>query len=347
MEYRVVNAQSNIRWVSMRGRGVTDSSGEISFFDAVIIDITENRNAEQKVRDREEMLDAMSQASKDAITIIDSRDEIIFWNKAAEHLFGFTAKEVIGRKKLHSIITLPEDQQKALAGMDEFKQSGTGEVLNSISELQAIKKNGEVFPVERAVAAFQMGGAWYAVGSIRDITERKKNEEELRRIATIDSLTGLTTRRHFLELAEQHLHQALRYSIPFCVCMFDVDHFKKVNDTYGHNAGDLVLAELSRLSISIMRETDVLGRIGGEEFAISMLHTTLPEAINAVERLRLKVEENSVITDKKQVYVTISAGVAQLSGKEQSIGDLLKIADEALYEAKNSGRNRVVTGGMK
>ncbi|MDH4318540.1 MAG: diguanylate cyclase, partial [Desulfobulbaceae bacterium] len=346
LEYRVVNTEGNIRWVSMRGRCENDSSAFPSFFDAVLIDITVNKIAEQKLRDSEEMLAAMSQAANDAITIIDSRDNIIFWNKAAERLFGYRADEVIGRQKFHAILTLSEDREKAYRGMVEFAKSGTGPVLDSVSELVAIKKSGEVFPVERAVAAFQMDGSWYAVGSIRDITERKKNEEELRKLATIDSLTGLYNRRYFLELAENQLNQARRYSLSFCVCMFDIDHFKRVNDTHGHDVGDIVLREIAELCCSVVRETDVVGRLGGEEFAVTMLHTALPEAMQAVERLRSRVEGSGISTDKGEIHVTISAGVAQLTGVAQSIGDLLKIADEGLYEAKNSGRNKVLVGGV-
>jgi len=346
LEYRVNPIEGDERWVSMRGRGELVSSGRSSFFDAVIIDITVNKLAEQKLRDSEEMLAAMSQAAHDAIIIIDSHDNIIYWNKAAERLFGYRIEEVLGRKKLHSIITLPEDRESAYRGMVEFGKSGTGQVMGNVSEMRGMKKTGEVFSVERAVAAFQMGGAWYAVGSIRDITERKKNEEELRRMATIDSLTGLHNRRHFLELADQQLNQARRYSLSLCVCMFDVDNFKAVNDTYGHDSGDVVLRNMAELGGSIVRDTDVIGRLGGEEFAITMLHTGLPEAIQAVERLRISVEKNSIVTDKGNINVTISAGVVQLTGVAQSISDLLKSADEALYEAKNGGRNKVVAGGF-
>lgn len=346
LEFRVINTQGIIRWVSMRGRCENDSPDIPSFFDAVIIDITVNKIAEQKLRDSEEMLAAMSQAANDSIIIIDSRDNIIFWNKAAERLFGYRSDEVIGRKKFHAILTLPEDREEAYKGMVEFGKSGTGPVLDSVSELVAIKKSGEVFPVERAVAAFQMDGSWYAVGSIRDITERKKNEEELRKLATIDSLTGLHNRRYFLELAENQLSQARRYSLSFCVCMFDIDHFKTVNDTHGHDVGDIVLREIAELCGSVVRETDVVGRLGGEEFAVTMLHTGLSEAMQAVERLRSRVEGHGISTKKGEIYVTISAGVTQLTAVAQSIGDLLKIADEALYDAKNSGRNKVHAGGI-
>ena len=197
--------------------------------------------------------------------------------------------------------------------------------------------------MERSVAAFQMDDAWYAVGSVRDITERKNAEKSLRELATTDSLTLLNNRRNFLELSSGEIKRAQRYVSPLAVFMFDVDHFKSVNDTYGHDVGDKVLKELAELSRKNIRESDIIGRLGGEEFAVTLPNTKRSHAERAAERLREAVANHSVLTEKEELSVTISIGVVMMQGEsEGDIDALLKTADRALYQAKEQGRNCVI-----
>jgi diguanylate cyclase (GGDEF)-like protein len=187
-----------------------------------------------------------------------------------------------------------------------------------------------------------MDDSWYAVGSVRDITDRKNAEKALRELATTDFLTSLNNRRNFLELSTKEIKRAQRYVFPLAVFMFDVDHFKLVNDTYGHDIGDKVLKELAELSRENVREGDILGRLGGEEFAVTLPHTEREHAERAAERLREAVANHKIITEQEELSVTISIGVVMMQG-EGSIDALLKTADEALYQAKEQGRNCIVT----
>jgi PAS domain S-box-containing protein len=140
---------------------------------AFLTDITSRKLAEIALRESEEKLLAMSVSSYDALIMIDAQDTIMFWNNAAERLFGYTRHEAIGRK-MHPLIALPEDQAKAFKGMPHFALTGTGPAVGTIQELLAVRKNGEVFPVERSVSSFRMRGRWFAVSSVRDISERRK-----------------------------------------------------------------------------------------------------------------------------------------------------------------------------
>ncbi|MDQ5911576.1 MAG: Sensor diguanylate cyclase [Pseudomonadota bacterium] len=179
-------------------------------------------------------------------------------------------------------------------------------------------------------------------GVFSDITERKRMLEELRHLATTDSLTGLCNRRHFLELCERELRRVSRYPTAIAMLMLDADHFKNINDTYGHDIGDQVLRIISRLCRAQVREVDVIGRMGGEELAILLPNTDFPVAQDIAERLRTAIAQTSLpLADGQMLRFTVSIGGCAFSGRKLAVDELLKTADQALYVAKNNGRNRV------
>jgi diguanylate cyclase (GGDEF)-like protein/PAS domain S-box-containing protein len=180
-------------------------------------------------------------------------------------------------------------------------------------------------------------------GILSDITERKRMVDELRYLATTDGLTGLLNRRHFLELCEHELQRRRRSDQHMGLLMLDADHFKRINDSYGHDIGDEVLRALSRLCRKQFREGDLIGRLGGEEFAI-LLPSSSPETTQDVaERLRMSIEQTHLpMPDGTMLRFTVSIGICTLPASQVAIGALLKLADQALYAAKRSGRNRVV-----
>ncbi len=166
--------------------------------------------------------------------------------------------------------------------------------------------------------------------------------EEVQRLATLDGLTNTFNRRHFMELAQTQLEAARRFSLPLSALMIDVDHFKSVNDRYGHAIGDRVLRGVADRCRSALRSIDVLGRYGGEEFVILLPGTPRGSASTILaERIRRAVAEEPIHTDAGPVHVTVSLGVAESTADTQDLAALLKRADAALYEAKQTGRNRV------
>lgn len=176
----------------------------------------------------------------------------------------------------------------------------------------------------------------------RDISTSKEMEKELRHLATIDSLTGANNRGHFLNLAGIELKRSRRYDMPLAVLLMDIDHFKSVNDTYGHDIGDEVLSALVDCCLAELRETDLFGRLGGEEFAAALIQTGVDEAMLVCERLCERLKNMSIRTRQGEISITVSVGLAMLTADDLSIDSVLKRADDALYRAKNSGRNRVV-----
>jgi diguanylate cyclase (GGDEF)-like protein len=164
---------------------------------------------------------------------------------------------------------------------------------------------------------------------------------DLVRLAEIDSLTGLYNRRQFLALAEQEWTRFRRYERPLSLLMMDIDFFKSINDRFGHDAGDKVIAGVANVCITTARSTDLLGRLGGEELALLLPETDLRSATHVAERLRLRIVEETIRVGGEWIPVTASIGVAEASLTVGSFPDLMKRADAALYAAKRNGRNRV------
>ena len=165
----------------------------------------------------------------------------------------------------------------------------------------------------------------------------------LEALATTDELTGLYNRRHFDRLLAGEHQRTTRYKTPLSIALVDVDHFKDVNDTYGHQMGDEVLRNMGSLIKSAVRTTDLAARYGGEEICVILPHTPLTGALELAERLRLLTEEATHTLGEHTIRKTISVGVSCSSAGAESAAELLKRADEALYAAKRSGRNRVMS----
>lgn len=172
--------------------------------------------------------------------------------------------------------------------------------------------------------------------------ELRQQKEAAEKVARIDALTGVASRRAFTERAELEIHRALRYRQPLSVVMVDLDRFKRVNDTYGHAVGDAVLVAFAQAIMAQIREVDMLGRLGGEEFAVMLPGIGAEEAMKVAERMRGAVQSTELMVGGQPLAFTASFGVAEFDGMELNIAGLLARADAALYQAKRAGRNRVV-----
>lgn len=178
---------------------------------------------------------------------------------------------------------------------------------------------------------------------IEDITKRIQMEKDLEKLATTDPLTGAKNRRSFLQLLKQELTRSQRYEHEFALLMMDIDHFKDINDTYGHHTGDKVLKLLVAEAHGILRGTDVFGRWGGEEFIVLLPELDLHKASTVAERLRGNLSKIEVSTDSGAlVRFTVSIGMTIVGNKDDVLDDIVNKTDKAMYMAKNQGRNRVV-----
>ena len=195
-----------------------------------------------------------------------------------------------------------------------------------------------MFPITIAAIAAVVFSAMLA--AILTVVFRQR--EDMQKLATVDVLTGLLSRRHFMVLAEQELGRAIRYKGDLSVLMVDIDHFKTINDTHGHQVGDRVLRRIGEVFRSVLREIDFVGRLGGEEFAVVLPETAILQAFEVAERLRRTIETTEISLEHGLPQtVSVSIGVSSLHDPETNIDTLLGRADRALYEAKSQGRNQV------
>ena len=308
----------------------------ITHFIATAKVITDRILAENALRESEERMRTITQMAANAIVMIDPAGAISFWNPAAEKLFGYSAEEAMGMN-LHKTIVPRRHYDDFRKGFSRFAETGEGVVLGKTLEMAARKKDGMEFPVELSISGIRIKEQWHAVGIIRDITERKQAEHKLREYAEKDSLTGLFNRRKFYETLEQERERAVRYARSLSLVMFDIDHFKAVNDAYGHAVGDQVLKTTASIVTDHIRKADILGRIGGEEFAVLATETTAESALALAEKIRSAIE----MADHDHVgRITVSLGVSEYDNG-LTLDEFVRRADEALYAAKNNGRNRV------
>ncbi|MCX8164707.1 MAG: GGDEF domain-containing protein [Aquificaceae bacterium] len=171
--------------------------------------------------------------------------------------------------------------------------------------------------------------------------ELEKKQKELEQLAYYDPLTGLPNRRFFFDHANLILESSKRYGTPLSLLVMDIDHFKRINDTYGHEAGDIMLKSFAEILRKSIRQSDMPARFGGEEFVLLMPNTNLQQGKVVAERIRVSFQNNFIIYDGNEINTTLSGGLVSFSPNVESIDELIKMADEALYKAKESGRNRI------
>ena len=262
---------------------------------------------------------------------------IVYVNPAFTALTGYNDDEVIGQstRLLHGPKTDPQTVAAVRAAM-ETQRPIRVELLN-------YSRDGEEFWIDTHIVPLRdaHGRVTHFATIGRDLTATKRLQLELRLMASTDPLTGLLNRRRFLEQAESDFQRSQRYQHELAVVMLDIDHFKAINDSHGHFAGDQVLVAMSRATENLLRNTDNLGRWGGEEFVILMPETPLAGAAILAERLRVELARLAVDTTGGALRFTVSAGVAARGGCDAGITDILQRADSALYAAKHDGRNRI------
>jgi diguanylate cyclase (GGDEF)-like protein/PAS domain S-box-containing protein len=294
------------------------------------------------------MIDALAQANRFCkaldhiaayIYMKDHNHHYVYANQPTLDLYKCSTEELIGKD---DSCFFPADTVSKLHAIDT-RVLEQGE--NIAQEIESISTDGDkrfFWEVKTPIYdSIDKSHTWGLCGISYDITERKFLEDELKRQARIDYLTGVNNRRHFMEQAEQELNRSLRYKNPLCIFMMDIDFFKKINDSHGHKAGDTVLKKLTEVSQETLRVVDIIGRMGGEEFAILLPETNKDEAVDVAERLRIAIGDAKVTLENDLfLHFTVSIGVAALASNND-LDVLLNLADQALYEAKESGRNKV------
>lgn len=304
-------------------------------------DITERRHLEGEISKREELLRYVNDATGDGIWDWQVRDDWMVHNKSWCRILGLDGSRM--GHPLHFFVSLvhPEDLERV--------QEALRDCLHGLKDYSAEYRlrhaDGHyvwVMDRGRLVEKSADGAPLRVVGSIRDITELQELRKELELRATTDALTGTRNRRFFYEEAEREFARARRHGQPLAAMMLDLDFFKRVNDTYGHHAGDEVLRKTAEHFRNMIREGDLLGRLGGEEFAVLMPQTDSAGAAQLAERLRETFSGLRVAGDwEGEIAPTVSIGVADVLPADAGIEAAIARADKSLYDAKRAGRNCV------
>lgn len=419
-------------------------------------DVTERKQAEQKLLESEERFRLISTSASDGIVIIGVGGRTLYWNPAAERIFGYVTQEVLGRN-LHELVA-PERYREAITrGLERFAATGEGPAIGKVFEATALRKNGEEFTAELSISPFKIKGEWHAVGIVRDVSERKKmeqeyktiiqttldgflvvdahdsrfldtndaycrllgysreellamkipeveamespdlveqhmveirstgkaqfetrhrhkdghpvdvevsvtyldmrggiliafvrdirerkrKEEQIRQLAYYDTVTSLPNRRALMDRLNQALFQARRYQRSVAVMFLDLDHFKEINDTLGHDAGDELLRNVAIRLTDCIRTGDSVCRQGGDEFVIVLPEISHPEDATLVADKIIELVRLPYLINGRELKVTTSVGISiyPINGTDDA-RELMKKADIAMYEAKKAGRNR-------
>ena len=292
----------------------------------------ERNQIEQALLRSQKLVRDLMDSIQAGIVVIDPDDHrIVDANAVAMEMFEAPDRRVLGSECRQYLCP---NQQGQCPITDQGQTSDNSERILR-------KAGGETLPILKTVALVNLDGQQRLVESFLDISSLKAVEQELRNLSMTDELTGVANRRQFMYTAALETKRAARYGHSICLLNVDIDEFKKVNDTLGHHAGDLVLRKVARLIGQGLRESDLLGRVGGEEFGIILLESDLDMALEVAERLRSSVESQVFQAEGRGISCTISLGAALFDPQSDDLNSWFKRADQALYLAKEKGRNRV------
>jgi diguanylate cyclase (GGDEF)-like protein/PAS domain S-box-containing protein len=291
----------------------------------------------------------------DALLVVDQTGHITMVNAQAETLFDYDRSELVGQPI--EMLIPPRFAAHHARHRAHFMSESHDRPMGAAASLYAQRKDGNEFPVDIMLSPMIIDGNHFVLCVVRDITERKAAEDALRHkteelqklharletLANRDSLTGLFNRRAFYEHAELMLRSSHRRHETMALMMLDLDHFKRVNDQFGHAEGDVVLQAVAAALQATARENDIVARFGGEEFVVAVLGANEAESLAAAERLRAAIAAINNLKSPITVSIGVTSHTPQRAKRvvSQILAELLDQADHALYFAKNHGRNQV------
>jgi diguanylate cyclase (GGDEF)-like protein/PAS domain S-box-containing protein len=299
------------------------------------------REVSARHRLAEERLRFIAAAAQDAIIMMDHKGRIAFWNEAAHRIFGYAEQEAKG-KKLHELIVPEPYRVEFEKGLDVAGSAARGSVVGKTLELAGLRKDGAEIVTEHSISGVSIDRKWHTICIVRDITERKQFEERIRHLANYDNLTALPNRTLFYDRLSQAINLAQRNRHEMALLYLDLDRFKWVNDTRGHDAGDEVLKRAADRIQAQVRESDTVARIGGDEFAVILPKIGSPQdAAIVAEKVIDALCARFSVGDEAQADIEIGAsiGIAIFPGDGADMDALFKAADTAMYKAKQRGNS--------
>lgn len=305
-------------------------------------EIERRHHSEKSLEEEKAHFAATLENANDAFVEIDSRGKIQAWNRAAEKLFGWRKSEVMGQD-LAEIIVPPEVRAKHHAGFSRFVSTGKSDMMGTRVEMTALKKTGESFPVEMTLGYARTNSSLFVNAFLHDISERKELQVKLEREALYDALTGLPNRRYFMRLLKEASSRTYEDGNGIALLFLDLDGFKTINDTHGHEFGDKVLSRFAKTLQDCVRNSDHVCRLAGDEFTVILnnLKNPLPDARSVAQKIIERTKAMGAI-DGTELSCSTSVGIALSDSRcPHSDKALLKLADEAMYKAKAAGKDRL------
>lgn len=279
----------------------------------------------------------------EAVLVINAEGTIVAANASCEHVLGTSARELTGCNFYRTVFAAPALREEVEAN---GRQAITGNRVRSDVRCRR-PRTGACFDAELSISPLTSQGETRLVVEIRDIGWRKKNEQRLQMLATTDPLTRALNRRSFMDTLRYEITRARRYRDTLSLLLVDIDDFKKFNDSFGHDVGDRVLTTFADITRGLLRESDSLGRLGGEEFAVLLPRTDLAEGETVAERIRQATADATVDTLQAPLSFSVSIGIAEARGAALVAESLLKRADAMMYKAKRAGKNRIETDSCR
>lgn len=337
----------NGTWVWMNTRGKISSKtddGKAEWLLGTHFDINDQIKAESSLNEKSRQMEAVVERLLDGIITINTKGIVLTLNQAAKQIFGYSDHEIVG-KNISMLMDSPHRENHD-SYLSNYINRGISDITGRIRELDALHKDGRNFPIELGVVEVQMDGETNFIGIVRDITQRKKREQEIHNLAFYDPLTLLPNRRLFLEKLQGAINHCLHVK-KFAALMFlDLDNFKTLNDSAGHNIGDLLLRLVSGRLIKSVSQSDTVARLGGDEFVILVTNlnrdkqTAANQAESIAQRIMIHLAQEYEL-EGLTYNSSASIGVTMFKNGTVRKEDLLKQADMAMYKAKDAGRNRV------
>ena len=296
--------------------------------------------AEKKLHEREEHFRSVADSTVDAVISVDSEQRVQFWSRGAERTFEVESAAAQGQllsKYLHFAGDLGLRQT-----LDQLATLGASQQSGGTFEVQGIRSNRWIFPTELSVSAGTSGGKPFYTLIVRDVTDRKAMEEHIRRLASHDNLTRLPNRSLLMDRLQVAMAQVRRQGGQFALLFLDLDEFKPVNDCHGHDVGDQLLQQVAERLETTVRESDTVARVGGDEFAILLTNVLETETITVACRNILKTLNREFVLQGNSCRIGGSIGAVLYTGQDLTGSELMRLADMAMYAAKDAGKNRYV-----
>jgi diguanylate cyclase (GGDEF)-like protein/PAS domain S-box-containing protein len=327
-------------WANVVITAVRDPSGEPRGYGVVIRDVTDQQAAIQALRRSEFRFRSVTESAIDAIIAFNADLRIISWNAAAGRLYGYTAAEAIGQSLWMLVPEFRREDVEALIMVAAASEHSEQVAIKPVEGV-ALRADGKVVPVEVALSSWGIGSERNFSAIVRDITERKQHERELQQLADHDPITNRFNRRRFEQELDRIVSECARYERTAALLVLDLDGFKEVNDLHGHAAGDEILVKVGALLQATVRDSDVVGRLGGDEFGVVVQEADRAEAECVAQKIVAAVRSSGmVISDLVRAQVTASVGIALIEPRaEVTAGELQVGADRAMYRAKAEGRS--------